>query len=54
MRDVRVANPWIEEPDAIELARPDLRGAGEGNLPGLPDPIIVLATPHRYIPIYQR
>ena len=33
-----VANPFIEEPDAIELARPDLRGAGEGDLPGLPDP----------------
>ena len=32
-----VANPFIEEPDAIELARPDLRGAGEGDLPGLPD-----------------
>ena len=32
-----VANPYIEDPDAIELARPDLRGAGEGDLPGLPD-----------------
>ncbi len=32
-----VANPFVEEPDAIELARPDLRGAGEGDLPGLPD-----------------
>ncbi len=40
-----VANPFIEEPDAIELARPDLRGAGEGDLPGLPDPFArVLAS----------
>ncbi len=37
VRDACVANPFIEEPDAIELARPDLRGAGEGDLPGLPD-----------------
>ena len=36
-----VANPFIEEPDAIELARPDLRGAGEGDLPGLPDPKVI-------------
>ncbi len=38
LQPARVANPFIEEPDATEIARPDLRGAGEGNLPGLPDP----------------
>ena len=27
-----------EEPDAVEPARPDLWGAGETDLPGLPDP----------------
>jgi hypothetical protein len=37
VRDVCVAKPSIEEPDAIELARPDLWGAGVGNDPGLPD-----------------
>ena len=29
VRDACVANPFIEEPDAIELARPDLRGLGK-------------------------
>ncbi len=33
-----VANPCIEEPDATEIARPDLREAGESDLPGPPDP----------------
>ncbi len=33
-----IGKPSIEEPDAIELARPDLWGAGVGNDPGLPDP----------------
>ena len=37
LQHARVANPSIEEPDGTEIARPDLRGAGEGNLPGLPD-----------------
>ena len=31
----RIHDP--EEPDAVDPARPDLWGAGEGNLPGLPD-----------------
>ena len=36
--DTEVANPCSEEPDAAESARPDLWGAGESDLPGLPDP----------------
>ena len=35
----RIHDP--EEPDAGKPARPDLWGAGEGNLPGLPDTYVV-------------
>ena len=33
----RVAKPSVEEPDAVEPARPDLWGARVSNDPGLPD-----------------
>ncbi len=38
--DACVAKPCIEEPDAAETARPDLWGAGESDLPGLPNHLL--------------
>ncbi len=37
--DARVAKPRVEEPEAAETARSDLWGAGESDLPGLPEAV---------------